>query len=208
MPNYCYSAFGGVPIGTIIPWTGDSIPSGWLECKGQEVSRVEYARLFEVIGTTFGAGDGSTTFNLPNLKGRVIVGLDSSDADFDTIGKSGGEKTHTLTVDELPAHSHSISSDGDHNHTITPAGEHGHGLHYKAGTGAENYWCVTEWANTAIDAESEAGFIDPAGTHDHGGTTGNAGSHNHGGATSSVGSGVAHNNLQPYITLKFIIKAK
>lgn len=98
------SAGGGetLKIGTILPFSGGTLPTGYLFCDGSAISRTEYAGLFNVIGTSFGAGDGSTTFNLPNLKGKVPVGLDSSDSDFDAIGETGGEKTHTLTQSELP----------------------------------------------------------------------------------------------------------
>ena len=61
-------------------------------CDGRAVSRSDYSELFAVIGTTYGSGDGSTTFNLPNLKGRVPVGKDSSQTEFDTIGETGGSK--------------------------------------------------------------------------------------------------------------------
>ena len=89
-------------VGTILPFSGGTLPTGYLFCDGSAVSRTTYAGLFDVIGTTFGAGDGSTTFNLPNLKGKVPVGLDSNDTDFDTLGETGGEKKHTLTQSELP----------------------------------------------------------------------------------------------------------
>ena len=64
-----------------------------------------------MIGTTYGSGDGSTTFNLPDLKGKVITGFDSSDNDFNEIGKTGGEKTHKLTVEEMPSHNHTATMD-------------------------------------------------------------------------------------------------
>lgn len=89
-------------IGTIVPFAGSTIPDGYLTCDGTAVSRTTYSDLFAVIGTTYGNGDGSTTFNLPNLKGSVLVGLDSSDTDFDMLGKTGGEKTHQLSISELP----------------------------------------------------------------------------------------------------------
>lgn len=97
-----------IDVGTIVPYSGGEAPKNWLICDGRAVSRATYVELFNIIGTTYGAGDGSTTFNLPNLKGKVIIGLDSSDNDFNEIGKTGGEKTHTLTVDEMPSHTHNI----------------------------------------------------------------------------------------------------
>ena len=101
-----------IPIGTIFEFPTDDItklPTGYLFCDGSAVSRTTYADLFAVIGTTWGSGDGSTTFNLPSKEGLVTVGVDSNDTDFDTIGETGGEKTHTLTVSEMPAHNHSIN---------------------------------------------------------------------------------------------------
>lgn len=101
-----------LPIGAITQFSGSVAPTNWLFCNGQAVSRTTYSELFGVIGTTYGEGDGSTTFNLPDFIGRVPVGLDSEDTDFDNLGDFGGEKTHTLTIDEMPNHSHSASSTG------------------------------------------------------------------------------------------------
>ena len=98
-----------LPIGSMIPYgSQNNIPSNWKICDGSEVSRTTYAELFNVIGTAYGEGDGTTTFNLPNKKGRVSVGLDSSQTEFNTIGKKGGEKTHQLKVEELPSHAHTV----------------------------------------------------------------------------------------------------
>lgn len=99
---------GGVITGSIQMYAGSTAPSGWLICDGSAVSRDDYANLFSVIGTTYGAGDGSTTFNIPDLQGKVPVGYKSSDTDFDTLGESGGEKKHTLTINEMPSHSHNL----------------------------------------------------------------------------------------------------
>lgn len=104
-----------LPVGTIMPYAGATIPSNYMKCEGQELSRIEYDILFSAIGTTYGAGDGTTTFNLPNLKGRIITGVDSNDTDFDVLGETGGEKTHTLTVDEMPSHYHGIRDTIDMN---------------------------------------------------------------------------------------------
>lgn len=98
------------PAGSISMYAGSTAPTGYLLCDGSAVSRTTYSALFTAIGTAYGAGDGSTTFNVPNLKGRVPVGYDSSQTEFNALGKTGGAKTHTLTVAQLPSHSHAIKS--------------------------------------------------------------------------------------------------
>ena len=98
-----------LPIGSMIPFgSQENIPSNWKICDGSAISRETYAELFNIIGTSYGAGDGSTTFNLPDKRGRISVGLDSSQTEFNTIGKKGGENKHTLTPSELPSHSHTV----------------------------------------------------------------------------------------------------
>ena len=83
-----------LPIGSEVKFPSATIPDNWLLENGQAVSRTTYAELFAVIGTTYGSGDGSTTFNVPDMQGVVPVGLDSTDADFDALGETGGAKTH------------------------------------------------------------------------------------------------------------------
>lgn len=97
-----------LPIGVIMPFGSDTVPENWLLCNGQEVSRTTYSDLFNTIGTAYGAGDGFTTFNLPDLTGKVTVGKDSDDTDFNALGNTGGEKEHTLTIEEMPSHNHGI----------------------------------------------------------------------------------------------------
>lgn len=106
--------------GMLMPYAGASAPSGWLLCYGQAISRSTYADLFSALGTTYGVGDGSSTFNLPDLRGRVVAGQDDmggssanrlTDAvtgglNGDTLGDTGGTESHTLTTAQLPAHSH------------------------------------------------------------------------------------------------------
>lgn len=101
-----------LPIGAQIAFGGTTIPTNWLECNGQAVSRETYKDLFSVIGTYYGEGDGSTTFNLPDKRSRKSVGRDTSDTDFDTVGKTGGEKEHKLTINEMPAHKHELTIEG------------------------------------------------------------------------------------------------
>lgn len=88
-----------IEIGTIVLFGGTNAPSGWLMCDGSAISRTTYSKLFDAIGTSFGEGDGSTTFNLPNYKGKVPVGLDPNDEDFNTLGKTGGSKTSKVDAD-------------------------------------------------------------------------------------------------------------
>ena len=126
-----------LPIGSTLEWFSTTIPDNWLVCDGSAVSRTTYSDLFAVIGTTFGEGDGSTTFNLPNLKGRTIVGLDADDADFNTIGKTIGEKTHTLTVAEMPEHNHKMPIDSFVNSDSQTNVKSGGHVSYKAQ--GENY---------------------------------------------------------------------
>jgi microcystin-dependent protein len=96
----------GSPIGSYLFWSLASAPTNYLACDGSAISRTTYASLFGVIGTTYGVGDGSTTFTLPDCKGKVLVGYDSAETEFDAIGETGGAKTHTLSTTEMPAHTH------------------------------------------------------------------------------------------------------
>jgi microcystin-dependent protein len=148
-----------IPAGVMNMFAGATAPTGYLLCQGQAISRTTYADLFTAIGTTYGTGDGSTTFNLPNMQGRVPVGLWSADPSFNALGAWGGEKTHTLTTAEMPSHSHTAPTwDGTTNGTYeVPSGQYG------------------------VDFPNGA-------------------------QTSNTGGGQAHNNLQPYMTLNFIIK--
>lgn len=143
--------------GVIMPFGGTSVPDGFLLCDGSAVSREDYADLFAVVGVTFGNGDGSTTFNLPDLRGRVAVGQDSGQSEFDTLGETGGEKTHTLTDDEMPYHTHTEGT------------------------------AVLDLVNGGLEAPAPVGL--PSAS-----------------VTGASGSDQPHNNLQPYITLNFIIK--
>jgi microcystin-dependent protein len=107
----------------VVPFAGAEAPTGWLLCDGSAVSRTAYAGLFAAIGEAFGAGDGSGTFNLPDLRGRAVFSPDAMGGtaagrlDGGALGDAGGAQTrdgatdgHVLTVAEMPAHSHGIEA--------------------------------------------------------------------------------------------------
>ena len=106
-----------LPVGSVIEWTGTQTPQNWLLCDGREVSRTTYSELFAAIGTVWGAGDGSTSFNIPDYRDKFVLGA-GGEVD---LAETGGEKEVTLTVDQIPPHTHQaqVSSTGGSDETIT-----------------------------------------------------------------------------------------
>jgi len=162
--------------GMVMPYAGSSAPSGWLLAYGQDVSRTTYSDLFSAIGTTYGSGDGSTTFTLPDLRGRTVAGQDDmggTSADRltdqtgglngDTLGATGGSETHTLTEAELAAHSHSLGTNG----RVQVGNDDG--------TAYSGKWLSGSGSTITY-------------------------------STEDTGSDTAHNNVQPTIILNYIIK--
>jgi len=156
------------PSGVLMPLAGTALPSGWLLCDGTAVSRTTYAALFAAIGIGFGGGDGSTTFNLPDLRGRVIAGIDTLQTEFSSRGKTGSEQAHTLTVAEMPSHSHNFLYGGAQygNFPYGAVGDTGGGLKF------------------FVSRDSYSAGI----------------------SIAANGGGGAHNVLQPYTALNYIIK--
>jgi len=210
------SDYNGTNVGIIETYSGTTIPEGYLLCDGRAISRTTYSKLFSVIGTTYGAGDGSTTFNLPNIAGKVAVGKDESD--FTTLGQTGGSVNSKLTTSNLPSHSHTVTPTGTIKSTFTGTsattsnnGSHFHRIYRPV-------WYLVDWTGfddtffTPYDGPTTVKItdtVDSGGAHTHTITpqgtvsstfTGNSGT------TSSVGNGTSFTNLQPYIVINYIIK--
>lgn len=137
-----------VPAGSVVDFAGATVPTGWLLCNGAAVSRATYAALYTAIGTTWGAGDGVTTFNLPNFAGRVTLGSGSGPADYRGTGNDalsprgladvGGTEQHTLSSSEIPKHDHDFKyskGNADGNDFNTNEGLAGFGSPGTAGQG-------------------------------------------------------------------------
>lgn len=173
------------PVGSIVMWPQPGTnPDGWLRCNGQVVSRTEYAALFAIVGTTYGAGDGSTTFTLPDLRTRMPVGADGSTY---PVGGTGGSETVALTAAQMPTHSHSTP---DHAHTLS----HTHSIPRASGT--------------ATVASGTGATVANATSGSTGAASSTTTSSNNGGNTGSAGSGAAHPNMPPWLGLNFIIRAR
>lgn len=150
------SSNDSLPVGSSVEGYWTSPPPGYLLENGAEVSRITYADLFAVIGTTFGAGNGSTTFNLPNSEGRVTVNQQATDTYWDVLGETRGANTRTLTESQLPRHRHWVSSAAvdDRNFTGTGLNTQVYGLVADAGSYSANdplstYGRYTDYAGSA-----------------------------------------------------------
>jgi microcystin-dependent protein len=181
-----YNTLLRVPAGCILPYAGTAAPDGFLLCAGQAVSRAAYADLFAAIGTAYGAGDGSTTFNVPDLRGRVVAGKDDMGgtdagrlnggvANRTTLGGAGGAATHTLVTGEMPAHAHGVN-DPQHFHYYGVGGIVANGVNVRgtSGDGTNFGYAATNNSATGISIQN-------------------------------AGSGGAHNNTQPTIVLNYVI---
>ena len=197
-----------MPSGTIVQTARATAPDYWLFCDGSAISRTTYSTLYAAIGTQYGSGDGSTTFNLPNLQGRVPVGKNSSGT-FAALGGTGGAETVTLDSTQIPSHTHPITDNGHyhntyHHHTVW---DHSHGQVITANSGGPGIrwdyrqdgssYTYPQGVNTNGNGAQWTSDENPQSDTKTTGITVN-------GQSGTIGQ--AHTNLQPYLILNYMIK--
>lgn len=165
------------PIGVVLPFAGDTAPFGYLLATGGTRLIADYPKLFAVLGTTYG-GNGTTTFGIPDMRGRTPVGRNAGDSDFGNMNASPGAKTHTLTAAQMPSHSHSVGGFG---RIVTTD---------RSSDFSDRLAPTTVGGSAVVPAYGGNG-------NQHMGSEP---------ATTGAGSGGAHNNIQPSRVLNFIIK--
>lgn len=221
---------GAAPIGTVQPYVGVNPPDGWVLCDGGEVSRVDCWAYWVEVGTRFGAGNGSTTVNVPDLRGRTVFGRDGmggGDAarisTADQIGQTGGSESVSMPSGAIPAHTHTMSSEGDHDHGGTAAaGSHTHAATqdpHRHGIGGDTGFRFVVTVTPSTEATASApgvngvsatnmDLVAPAisvsteGLHAHTITTG--GAHTH--TIDSTGGGDPFNVLPPHMVTDWIVR--
>lgn len=170
----------GVPSGSLFMWPNSSAPTGYLACDGSAVSRSTYAALFAVVGTAFGSGDGSTTFNLPDYRDRMPIGAGTTYS----AASTGGSKDAIVV-----SHTHTGTTAG--------AGSHNH-------TGSSGARLFVARSGEASGVQGGSAFYDTGIARDP--TTSTAANHTHTITTNSTGSSGTDANLPPYLGIHFIIK--
>lgn len=209
----------------ISPFAGTVEPNGWLFCNGQAVDRIVYSRLFEEIGEVYGAGDGSTTFNIPDLRGRLVVGANNgtdvpnglhpniynitTGTGFRerTHGEYDGAEIHTVTLPELPTHNHPAWVGGvggfgtTNNGPTTTTGNHDHSSIFNKIVPSDNGGGGSGIDDTIVT-------LTPSGLHNHSFTTGPTGGTNpsSGDTPVDIGANAPHNNMMPYRVINYMIK--
>lgn len=215
------------PVGTLMPYLGTTAPSGdkWMIPHGQPVSRSTYAALYALIGTTFGDGDGVSTFNLPDLRGRVLMALDNlggAQADVvnapqaRTLGGVLGAHRSALSANQIPSHYHAAgtlqaASGGTHTHGASTgtSGNHTHSARVMHTDGVSSS-PFPVYAYAPVSGSSIS-WGNAAGAHSHSvtvNTSGSAHTHTVSGATAATGGSEPVDRLQPSIAVGYLLRVK
>lgn len=161
------------PTGAVCTFAGATVPTGWLKCNGALLSRTTYASLFAVIGTTYGAGDGSTTFALPDLRGEFVRGFD------DARGVDTGRALGSAQAGQNLSHTHTEQGAGGHGHTAWSDSQGAHSHVFESlprmsdtdrGAGNASLWSIdgtTTQTTSIAGAHTHGVGIDPVGNHTH-----------------------------------------
>lgn len=211
-----------IPVGMIAPYAGAAAPAKWLLCDGSAVSRATYAELFAVTNVLYGAGNGTTTFNVPDLRGRVPFGRDAAVTALDTLGETGGARdavvvshSHTassgfVSNDHVHAFSGTTSTDGSHQHTPLDGAQAFSTVGGATTTvepmidGDKNGWFYTVGASNSVFTNTSAN-----GSHSHtisGNTGGISANHTHTITVNAQGVSATNANLPPYQVFNYIIR--
>lgn len=203
-----------LPIGSIMIFSGDTIPNNWLKCDGSQLLVNDYFNLYKIIGNLYGGNN--YVFNLPDLKGNTVIGV----SDKYYLGNKGGEEKHLLTVDELPTHTISgktmIAGNHNHNEFTGLNGSHTHkvnmndyGLIHKSTSNnntVNNLSLTTGLHLPDLLTKPKELEIDNVGNHNH--SINFDGNHEHIFSSNPIGSNIPHNVMQPYTVMNYLIKYK
>lgn len=190
------------PVGVVEAFAGSNAPNGWLICDGSQVLRSLYPELFSVIGTTYGSGDGFSTFTLPDLRGRTIAGRDGVNnmnngptnrltssyfgASGTALGNSGGNEAHTLNTNQMPSHTHTQNA---HSHSVESPAGHSWGANFGGLSGGATFTFSPSGVFAGVYGGQNLTAMGVTATN------------------QNTGGNGAHNNTQPTIILNYIIKA-
>lgn len=207
-----WSTLGGssaidMPIGSVQPWLGSSVPSGWLVCTGQAVSRSTYSNLFSIVSTRFGVGNGTTTFNVPDLQGYQVVGSAAAAGNIDATStfRAGSADAYSIAahIGAAGAHSHSLTytefTELEHNYSHTHSATAsdgsitfaGHTLSDTSNAG-QSHTHTPSVASGASTSGTATGTLRATSAHTHTGPTVSTDTHTHTVSTSSWSAHTAH----------------
>jgi microcystin-dependent protein len=205
-------------LGEVKMYTGVTEPTSWLFCRGQALSRATYAALFAIIGTRYGTGDGTTTFNLPNFQATLPVGFNSgvnTPANVAGMWTTGLGQRFGEPEPSMPSHTHTLAHTHSigHNHaagTTSSAGAHEHNYRGGPGESGSGAFGINYIVDDDLTAYNVVGQVGSNGAHTHtfdvASFTGNSGAASTGTTSAASSGGASNGNYPPGLSINFIIK--